>query len=59
MKKCDTKCIYYPLEPSEILRIYKDKFGVKHRECIYLCGFDFHRIEKYELCSNYKNLNRS
>ena len=53
---CDTKCIYYPLEPSDIIKEYTDKFGLKHRECIFLCRFDEHRIVNYKKCKNYKRI---
>lgn len=56
---CDMNCIYYPLNPTKTVKEYIDKFGLKHRECIYLCGFDDHRIKEFRICKNYKNLNRS
>ena len=42
-----------------VLKEYIDNFGLKHRECIYLCRFDDHRIKKYQVCKNYKKVNRS
>ena len=51
---CNTDCIYYPLNPDKIIKEYIDNFGLKHRECIYLCRFDDHRIKKYQVCKNYK-----
>lgn len=56
---CNTDCIYYPLNPDKIIKEYIDNFGLKHRECIYLCRFDDHRIKKYQVCKNYKKVNRS
>lgn len=60
MKKhiCDTDCIYYPSYPTEIIKEYIDEFGLKHRECIFLCEFDDHRITKHCKCKNYKSINR-
>lgn len=56
---CDRDCIYFPSIPDEVLKEYVDDFGLKHRECIYLCRFDEHRIKDYIICKNYKSINRS
>lgn len=56
---CSRDCIYYPFNPTEILKEYIDEFGLKHRECIYLCGLDEHRITKFKVCKNYKKISRS
>lgn len=55
---CDRECIYFPLNPTKVLKEYVDDFGLKHRECVYLCGFDEHRIEKFCICKNYKKISR-
>lgn len=59
MHICDSKCFYYPENPSKILKEYIDDFGIKHRESEFLCCLDGHRILKYKKCKNYKKYNRS
>lgn len=52
--RCDATCKYFPTEASKILDEYSDAYGVKHRESIFSCWYDGHRITKYEDCVNYK-----
>lgn len=52
--RCDVTCRYFPAEASKILDEYSDAYGVKHRESIFSCWYDGHRITKYEDCVNYK-----
>lgn len=53
--RCDATCRYFPAEASKILDEYSDAYGVKHRESIFSCWYDGHRITKYEDCVNYKS----
>ena len=55
---CDEKCIYYPTYPSSIIDEYIDNFGLKHREAVYLCNFDDHRIEMFCKCKHYKTISK-
>ena len=34
---------------------YFDAYGIKHRESIFSCWYDGHRITEYEDCVNYKS----
>lgn len=54
MHICDNKCFYYPENPSKIIKEYIDDFGIKHRECEFLCCLDGHRIKSHKKCKNYK-----
>lgn len=58
MCNCNPKCIYFPQSPSNIIKEYFDKNGVKRREGEFLCMFDDHRIMKFEKCNNYREINR-
>lgn len=51
--KCSPKCIYFPSEPTQVLREYMDKCGIKHREAIYKCNYDGHRITTFSKCPFY------
>lgn len=51
---CSPNCIYYPLSYSEIIREFTNEYGLKEREAVYLCGYDEHRITKFDICKNYK-----
>ena len=53
--RCDAACKYFPTEASKILDEYFDAYGIKHRESIFLCWYDGHRITEYEDCVNYKS----
>ena len=53
--RCDATCKYFPTEASKILDEYFDAYGIKHRESIFSCWYDGHRITKYEDCVNYKS----
>jgi hypothetical protein len=53
---CDVHCMYYPRYPSEILDEYIDEFGLKHRDSIWICGYDDHMLLDYQECKHYKNL---
>ena len=48
--RCDATCKYFPAEASKILDEYFDAYGVKHRESIFSCWYDAHRIVSYEDC---------
>ena len=50
---CNPNCIFYPTSPSSILKFYTDEYGLKHREAVYICGYDDTRIIKYEECPNF------
>ena len=56
--ECDPWCIYFPSSPSSVLNSYVDKNGVKHREGVFCCKFDDHRLMGFELCENYKRMER-
>lgn len=51
---CNPKCIYYPLNYSDIIKEFINEYGVKEREAVYLCDYDEHRITRFEMCDNYK-----
>lgn len=54
MCKCNHNCKNFPPEAKEILREYKDEFGVKHRESVFVCLYDGHRIKSYLDCEHYE-----
>lgn len=53
---CNNKCIYYPTNYSKILKEYYDENGLLHREAVYLCNYDDHRIMTLDKCENYRRL---
>ena len=53
--RCDAASKYFPTEASKILDEYFDAYGIKHRESIFSCWYDGHRITEYEDCVNYKS----
>lgn len=52
---CSPYCMYFPNSYSNILKEYNDSNNVKHREAIYLCGYDDHRIRDFEICENFRS----
>ncbi len=55
-KRCNQNCIYYPSTYTELKKEYYDENGVYHREAVYLCNYDDHRITKFEICNNYRSI---
>ena len=53
--RCDATCKYFPTEASKNLDEYFVANGIKHRESIFSCWYDGHRITEYEDCVNYKS----
>lgn len=58
MNKCSHKCKYFPSEAKKIITEYKDEFGIKHRNSVFLCLYDGHRILSYLDCENYTEICR-
>lgn len=55
--KCNPNCVYYPQLPDRTIKEYIDENGLKHKECVYLCCYDDHRILYFdEDCPNYKSI---
>lgn len=55
---CSPDCIYYPVDPNEVVKEYIDENGLKHREAIFTCIFDDHRITQFDMCENYKGIKK-
>lgn len=52
---CSPYCMYFPNSYSCLLREYKDSNNIEHREAIYLCDYDDHRIREFEICENFRS----
>lgn len=55
---CNPDCIYYPSNYSNIIKEFTNEYGLKEREAVYLCGYDEHRILKFDICKNYKTISK-
>lgn len=51
---CSPNCMYFPNSYSNILKEYNDSNNVKHREAIYLCDYDDHRIRDFVICEKFR-----
>ena len=52
---CNPNCIYFPSSYSYLLKEYNDSNNIKHREAVYLCDYDDHRIREFEICENFRS----